>query len=73
MFNAQWNDVGEKKWVMPKGPNDGRSRVMKRARGNGTQCTGESQPYLGARTSRSSYIRRENTWNRCRWNHRSGG
>lgn len=43
-LNALWNDEREKSWVMPKGPENGRGKVMEQARGDGIQCTGESQP-----------------------------
>lgn len=34
----------EKSWVMPKGPDSGRDKVTKQARGDEIQCTGVSQP-----------------------------
>lgn len=72
-LNAQWNEAREQSWVMPKGLDNGRDKVTEQARGDGIQCTGVSRPQVGARTSHSSYRRRESTWYRCRWDHRSGG
>lgn len=59
--------------MMQKGPDNGGSRVLMQARRDGMQCTGESQHWVAARTSRSSYRQRERARSRHRWVHMSGG
>lgn len=74
MFKYSMNDVVERKrWVMQKGPDNGGSRVLMQARGDGIQCTGESQHWVAARTSHSSCRQRERARSRRRWVHISGG